>query len=176
LYLYIFSWIFSLSYISNVITFLGLPFRNPLSYPSPPASMRVLPPTHPLSSCCHGIPLHWGIEHSQAQGPLHPLMSNKAIFCHICGQHHGLLCVYSLVVGPVPGSSRATGLLTLLLPPWGCKPPQLLQSLLQLLHRGPPISVQWLAASFLCICQALAEPLRRQPYQAYISSTSWYPQ
>jgi hypothetical protein len=27
--------------------------------------------------------------------------------------------------------------LTLLLPPWGCKSPQLLQFLLQLLHRGP---------------------------------------
>jgi hypothetical protein len=31
----------------------------------------------------------------------------------------------------------------------------------------PSSSVQWLAASFhLCICQALAEPLRRQPYLA----------
>jgi hypothetical protein len=33
-----------------------------------------------------------------------------------------------------------------------------------------PCSVQWLAASIhLCICQALAEPLRRQPYQAPVS-------
>jgi hypothetical protein len=32
---------------------------------------------------------------------------------------------------------------------------------------GNPYSVQWLAVSIhLCICQALAEPLRRQPYQA----------
>jgi hypothetical protein len=60
--------------------------------------------------------------------------------------------------------------LTLLLPPWGCKPPQLLQFLLQLLHLGPPSSVQWLAASIcLCICQILAEPLRRQSHQASIS-------
>jgi hypothetical protein len=35
---------------------------------------------------------------------------------------------------------------------------------------GTPSSVQWLAKSFhLCVCQALAEPLRRQPYQASIS-------
>jgi hypothetical protein len=39
--------------------------------------------------------------------------------------------------------------LTVLLPPLGCKPPQLLQFLLQLLHRGPLSSVQLLAASFL---------------------------
>jgi hypothetical protein len=48
---------------------------------------------------------------------------------------------------------------------WGCKPSQLLQSLLQLLHQGPLNSVQWLAGSILlCICHTLAEPLRRQPY------------
>jgi hypothetical protein len=36
--------------------------------------------------------------------------------------------------------------------------------------KTPPCSVQWLAPIFLlCICQALAEPLRRQPYQASIS-------
>ena len=44
-------------------------------------------------------------------------------------------------------------LLTLLLPPWDCKPPQLLQSLLQLLHWGPQSSVHWLAASF-CLCMS----------------------
>jgi hypothetical protein len=36
----------------------------------------------------------------------------------------------------------------------------------------PPYLVQWLAASIcLCIPQALAEPLRRQPYQASISKS-----
>jgi hypothetical protein len=97
-------------------------------------------------------------------------MSDKAIFCHICGQCHGSLHVYSLVGGPGPRSSRGSGLLTPLLPPWGYKPPELLQSLLQLLHQGLQRSVQWWAASFcLCICQALAEPLRRQSYQASIN-------
>ena len=76
-----------------------------------------------------GIPLHWGIEPPQAQGPLLPLMSNKVILCHICGQSHGSLHVYSLVGGPVPGSSGGSSWLTLLLSPCGCKNPQLLQSL-----------------------------------------------
>jgi hypothetical protein len=35
---------------------------------------------------------------------------------------------------------------------------------------GTPCSIQWLAASIhLCTCQALAEPLRKQLYQASIS-------
>jgi hypothetical protein len=35
---------------------------------------------------------------------------------------------------------------------------------------GIPCSVQWLAVSIhLCICQAVAEPLRRQLYQAPVS-------
>ena len=46
-----------------------------------------------------------GMEHPQAQGPLLPLMSNKAILSHIRGQHHGSLHVYFLVGGPVSGSS-----------------------------------------------------------------------
>jgi hypothetical protein len=66
-------------------------------------------PTLPLPSSHPGIPLHWGIEHPQARGPLLPLMFNKAILCHICGQHHGSLHVYSLVGGPVPGSSEGGG-------------------------------------------------------------------
>ena len=123
------------------------PSETPYPIPPPLASMRVLshPIIHPLPSSCLSIPLHWGIKHPQAQGPLLPLMSNKAILCHICGQCHGLLHVYSLVGGPVPGSSRGSGLLTLLLPPWGCKPPQLLQSLLQLLHQGPMVGCKHLS-------------------------------
>ena len=97
-------------------------------------------------------------------------MSHQAILCHICGQYHGRLHVYSFIGGPVPWKSRGSGQLTLLLPSWGCKAPQLLHSLLQLLHRRTLCSVQWLVVStHLCICQALAERLGRQPYQASIS-------
>jgi len=39
---------------------------------------------------------------------------------------------------------------------------------------GTPFSVQWLAASIrLCICYALAEPLRRNPYQAPVNMHFW---
>ena len=45
--------------------------------------------------------------------------------------------------------------------PWGCKPPQLLQSFLQLSIRDPLLSLvvgcKHLSIC-LCICQALAEP------------------
>jgi hypothetical protein len=72
-------------YISNIFLFPGLLFRNPLSHPLS-ASMSVLshPPIH-SSLPTPGIPLHRGIEHPQAQESLLPLMSNKAILCHIQG-------------------------------------------------------------------------------------------
>ena len=117
-------------YISNVIPCSGSSpppkKKKPnLSHPLSPCS-----PTHPLPLPGPGIPLHWGIEHSQDQRPLLPSMSNKAILCYICSWSHGSLQVYSLVGGLVPRSSGGTGWLILLLFLWGCKPPQLLQSFL----------------------------------------------
>ena len=54
-------------------------------YPIPPASMRVAPPsTHPFLPSRPDIPLHWGIKPPQDQGLVLPLMSDKAILCHIC--------------------------------------------------------------------------------------------
>jgi hypothetical protein len=139
--------------------------------------MRVLP--HPLLSSFPGIPLHWGIEHPQAQGPLLPLMTIKAILCHIFGQNHGSLHVYSLVGGTDPGSwgcgRGAADQLTLLHPPWGYKPPWFAWFATPSVPSPTPpsgtqCSVQWLASSIiLCIRQALAEPLRRQPYKAPVS-------
>ena len=51
-------------YISNVIPFTGFPSEKPMSPPSP------CTPTHPLLLPGLGIPLYWGIEASQDQGPL----------------------------------------------------------------------------------------------------------
>jgi hypothetical protein len=65
---------------------------------------------HPPTPTSHpGIPLHWGIEPSQDQGPLFPSMPDKAILCYICGRRHEFLHVYSLVGGLVPESSWGTG-------------------------------------------------------------------
>jgi hypothetical protein len=119
-YIYILLLDIFLIYISNVIPFPGLPSGNPLSHPSSPASMRVLPhPPTPTFLPWHSSTL--GHPTPSDLGLLLPLMSNKAILCHICSQSHGYLHV--LVGGPVPRSSRGSGRLTLLLPAWGCKSP-----------------------------------------------------
>ena len=95
-------------------------------YPMPLLLLGYYPtyllPPHPL------IPLHWGINPSQDQGLL-PSMSNKAIFCYICGWSHRSLHVYSLVGGLIPGSSVETGWLMLFFL-WGSKLLQLLPSYL----------------------------------------------
>ena len=88
------------TYISNVIPFSGFSSENPLSPPHFPCS-----PTHPLPLPSSGVPLHSGIKLSQDQGPVLPLMTNKAILCCICSWSHGFLHVYSLVGGLVPGHS-----------------------------------------------------------------------
>ena len=62
-------------------------------------------PTHPHLPHCPQIPLHWGIELSQEEGNLLPLMADKAILCYICSWSRGSLHVYSLVGDLVPGSS-----------------------------------------------------------------------
>jgi hypothetical protein len=71
-------------YISNVILFAGFLSANPLSYPTPLLFYEGAPlPSHPLPPHSPGIPLYWGIEPSQDQGSLLPLMLDKAIFCYI---------------------------------------------------------------------------------------------
>jgi hypothetical protein len=72
-------------------------------------------------------------------------MSNKAILCHISSQSHGSLHVFSLFGGPVSGSSRGSGWLTLLLPSWGCKAPHILQSLT--ISRGLLLIYLWVFCS-----------------------------
>jgi hypothetical protein len=91
-------------YISNIIPFPDFPSKNPLSHTPSPCR-----PTHPLRLPGLGIPLHWGIKPSQDQGPLLPLLSNKAILCYICSWSHEFLHLYSLVGGLVLGSSESTG-------------------------------------------------------------------
>ena len=57
---------------------LSLSFKNSLFHPSSHYS-----PTQPFPVPYPDISLHWGIEPSQDQEPLLPLMSNKAILCYI---------------------------------------------------------------------------------------------
>ena len=82
-----------------VSPFLVLPPILPRS-----AFMKVF--THLPTLAPHlGIHLHWGIEPSQDQAPLLPLMSDNAILCYIGSWSHGSINVYFLVGGLVPRSS-----------------------------------------------------------------------
>ena len=77
---------------SKLSPFQVSPLKIPYTITLPPCLYKgALPPSHSLPSFLPGIYLHWGIKHTQAQGPLLPVMSNKAILCHICGQSHGSL-------------------------------------------------------------------------------------
>jgi hypothetical protein len=102
------------TYISNVIPYLLS--RKPLFHPQSPCFRKgAPPPTHlPI--------LPWqsrtlGIEPSQEQGALLPLMPNKAILCYICFWSHGSLHVYSLIGGLVPGSSEGICLVDIVVLP-----------------------------------------------------------
>jgi hypothetical protein len=160
-------------YISNVFPWVFPHLRKPpILFPLPRASMTVLPnlPTHsPTPVLCPGIPLPWGIENPQAQGSLLPLMPTRDIF----GQNQYVPpCVlfgwssspqelqWRKGVWPVDTIAPSTGLQNPSAPSVPSPTPP----------SGTSSSVQWLASSILlCICQALSEPLRRQPYQASIS-------
>jgi hypothetical protein len=72
-------------YISNVIPLPGFPSENPLSLNPSPSPYS---PTQPLCPPGPGIALHWGIEPLQDQGPLLPLMTDKAILCWSHKSHH----------------------------------------------------------------------------------------
>jgi hypothetical protein len=131
---------------------------EPSYTPSPCFYESVPPPTQPLWPIHHGILLHWGIEPSQDQWPLLPLMPDKAILCYICGWSHELLHVYYLVGGLVPWSSGpcvcvcvcvcvcmcvcdgSSGWLILLFFLWVCKPPSA-PSVLSLTPLGSPYEI-----------------------------------
>ena len=108
LQLSMFYWIVSLFTFQMLSPFLVPLLRILLSHPPSSCFCKgVSLPTHPLLPPCPSIP--WGIEPSQNQRPLLPLMPDKAIICYICGWSHGSLHVYSLVRGLVPGSCGGGG-------------------------------------------------------------------
>jgi hypothetical protein len=123
----------------------------------------------PIPPPCPGISLHLRESSSlhRTKG-LSSQMSYKAILCYICRWSHGSHHVYSLIDGLVPGIPGRSGWLILSIL-WVAKPFCFLYPFSNSSLRTP-CSVQWLAVSIcLYICQALAEPLRRQLYQAPVS-------
>ena len=97
---------------------------SPSKTPIPFLLLLLTNPPTPMS--CPGIPLHWGIEPSQDQGPLLPSMSNKVILCYIYSWSHGSVHACSLVGSLLPGISEVTGWFILLFLLWDCKIRQLL--------------------------------------------------
>jgi hypothetical protein len=77
----------------------------PIPSPSPCFYEGAPPPNYSLLPHCPSIPICWGINPSQDQGPPLPLMPDKAILYYISSLNHGSLRVYSLVGGLVSGSS-----------------------------------------------------------------------
>jgi hypothetical protein len=147
--------------------------RNTLYHPLYPCFYEGIPPLiHPLLF----FPLAFPYTGSSMlhRTILFPPMPDKAILFYIDCWSHGSLYVYSLVGDLGPGRSGVICLIDIVILSMGLQTP-LAPSVLSL---TPPLgtlcSVQWLAAS-MCfyICQALAEPLRRQLYQGHFSKTSW---
>jgi hypothetical protein len=150
------------NYISNVIPFPSLPSQNPLSPPSPN------PPT-PTSWPLHSP--NWGIEYLQDQEPLLPLTDG------LLG--HLLLHMQLEPQDPPrvffdrwfsPRELWGYWLVHIVVPPIGLQT----LSVPWVLSLAPSLatlwSIYWVTVSiYFCTTQALAEPLRRQVYQAPVS-------
>jgi hypothetical protein len=105
-------------------------------------------------------------------------MLDKGILCYICCLGYGSFHVYSLVGGLVPESSGGVWLVDNIALSIGLLwKAGMVYSALSVLSLTPTLAtplglcwVQWLSESInLCICQALAEPLRKQIYYAPVS-------
>jgi hypothetical protein len=76
----------------------------------------------------------------------------------------------SLVSGLVPKSSGGYWWVHIVVPPMGLQTPSATWVICLAPSLGTLCSVRWMAMSIhFCICQALAEPLKRQLYQAPVS-------
>jgi hypothetical protein len=153
--------------------FFSIPSRNSLYHPPSPcfyedATIPLSPPWHSPTP---------GQQTFHDQGPLLPLMSNRAILWYICSWTHEMLHKYSLVGGLVPESSKESGWLILLFFLWVANPfssisPFYNSSIRD--HRDQ--SNGWLVAS-ISVFVRLWHSLSGESYNRLLStSTSWHPQ
>jgi hypothetical protein len=96
-------------------------------------------------------------------------MSQKTIFCYMCGWSFESLHVYFLLSDLVPVSSGVSSWFILLFFLWGSKPFQLLSPFSSSTVGDPLLSSMDALNLHFCIFQAPTEPLRRQLYQAFVS-------
>jgi len=148
-------------YISNVISFLSFLSLNSLCPPSPPTFMRMFPPKPALTfeltytggrgfcfARTKGFSFHWcptrPSSATYAAGAMGLPMCTLEMVVLSLGALVGWYCCSHGVTSP------STPSILFLTPPM-----------------ETPFSAQWFAASIcLCIWHVLAEPLRRQLYQA----------
>ena len=144
-------------YISNIIHLPDLLSGTHLSHSNSSCFYEgAPPPTCPLLPSYTVIPLHWGIELPRA---------------YICGQSHEYLHMNTLVGGPVPRTSVIWPVDTAP-PPMRLKTPSAPSVTSPTPPSGTQCSFKWYQARIqLCICQALADTLKRQTYQVAISKS-----
>lgn len=153
------------TYLHFISSFLVSPLET--TYPIPPTPcfyVGVPQHIHPLLPLHLRIPLHWGIKTSQDQGPLLPLLQNKAPWVAQCVLFDWWFSPWKLWCVCVGGSDW----LILLFLLWICKPSifSSFSPFCNSLIVDPIFSPVVGCHHQLCICQALVESLRRQLYWA----------
>ena len=156
-------------FIFHVIPFPGFHLWKPPIPSSLPVLLYRCSHTHRLLPSHLDIPLHWVWSLHRTKGLSSHWCLIRPSICYVGRWSLGSFHVYSLDGGLVPVSSGGSGWLILLFFLWVVNPFSSL-SLVSSFSIRNPSSVQWVASSIhLCICQALAEPLRREIYQAPLS-------
>jgi hypothetical protein len=148
-------------------TFLVSPRKNPYPLPPPPAPQ----PTHSHSWSWHSILGHRAFTGPRASPPIDDRLGHPLL--HIQLEPHVPPCVFF----DWWYSSKELWeywLVHIDVPPMGLQSPSAPWVLSLAPSLGTLSSVQWMTVSIhFCICQALAEPHRRQLYQAPVSKACW---
>jgi len=167
---FLFCWIFYLHF--KCYPFSGFPSWNPLSHSPSTCFYEGAPPPTPASPPWHFPTLgHQPFTGPRASPPTNVWQGHPLLLMHMAGAVGSSTCTFWLVVYSLGALGALVGWYCC--SSYGLQTPsaQLVPSVLSL---TPPLqtlcSIQWLAVSIcLCICQTLAEPLRRQLYQVPVS-------
>ena len=145
--------------------FIVSPLKLPYSLPPP------ILPNPPTTIPDPGLPLHWGIGPSQDPAPASPPIDDWLGYPlqHIHLEPQVLPGVF-FDWGFSSKELLGYWLVHIDVPPMGLQTPSGPWALSLAPSLGTLCTIQWMTVSIhFCICQELAEPLRRQHYQAPVS-------